>query len=106
MRLLLDEALTSKLKRELPGYVVFTVQDMGWRAKPDSELLDLAEQSFDVLLTTDRNMQYQQNLGKRQRLAVLVLVVAEASIYTLRPMIPSILRVLQHILPGTATELT
>ncbi len=105
MRLLLDEALTSKLKRELPDHEVFTVQDMGWRAKIDAELLVLADQSFDVLLTTDRNMQYQQNMGKLQRLGLVVLVVPEASIFALRPMIPRILLALQHVRRGTTTEI-
>jgi hypothetical protein len=101
----LDEAITSKLKQELPDHEVFTVQDMGWRAKKDAELLVLADQSFDALLTTDRNMQYQQNIAKLRRLAIVVLVVPEASMRTLRPVVSSILILLQHVAPGTATEI-
>lgn len=102
----MDEALTSKLKQELPGHDVFTIQDMGWRARKDAELLALADQSFDVLLTTDRNMRFQQNLAKLRRLSLVVVVVPEASIHALRPLVPSIRSALHDVRPGTAREVS
>jgi predicted nuclease of predicted toxin-antitoxin system len=65
--ILLDENLLSrKLKQPFleAGHAVSNVYDMGWRGLKDREVLDLAEsQPFDVFITADKNLQYQQNLG-------------------------------------------
>lgn len=62
MRVLLDECLPRKLKRELEGHDVRTVPEMGWASRKNGELLRLAATEFDVLLTVDRSLFYQQNL--------------------------------------------
>ena len=54
MRLLLDECVPKRLKRELPGHEVRTVQDMGWAGIKNGALLALADGQFDTLLTVDR----------------------------------------------------
>ncbi|HVG25866.1 MAG TPA: hypothetical protein VND45_17040 [Thermoanaerobaculia bacterium] len=61
-RVLFDENLPRLLRRQLPEFEVRTVQEEGWGAYRNGELLRLAEGIFDVLLTADRRMQYQQNL--------------------------------------------
>lgn len=58
MKVLLDECLPKKLKREVNGDVVKTVPEMGWAGKKNGVLLRLAEQEFDVLLTNDQNLEY------------------------------------------------
>lgn len=76
VHILLDENLLSK-KLKQPflenGHSVNNVYDMGWRGLKDQEILDLAEsQPFDVFITADKNLQYQQNLGNRSiRIVVL-----------------------------------
>jgi hypothetical protein len=60
------------LRRELPGHHVSTAYEMGWSALRNGELLTAAEADFEVFVTTDRSLRYQQNLGGR-RLAILVL---------------------------------
>ena len=60
MRVLIDECLTRKLKFELPDHLVQTVPEAGWASKQNGELLRLAESEFDVFLTNDRNIEYQQ----------------------------------------------
>ena len=63
MRVLLDECLPRRLKRELVGHDVRTAPEMGWASKTNGELLALASAEFDVFLTSDRNLSRQQNLS-------------------------------------------
>lgn len=77
MRVLLDECLPRRLKRELPGHDVRTAPEMGWAGKSNGELLALAARDFDVFLTTDRNLSFQQNVSAVD-IAVVVLVAASA----------------------------
>ena len=51
MRILLDECLPKRLKRDLVGHQARTVPEMGWASKKNGELLALAEPEFDVFLT-------------------------------------------------------
>jgi len=61
-RVLFDENLPRLLRRKLPDFEIRTVQEEGWGAYKNGELLRRAENGFDVLLTADRRMQYQQTL--------------------------------------------
>lgn len=61
-RVLFDENLPRLLRRKLPEFEIRTVQEQGWGAFKNGELLRRAEGHFDVLLTADRRMQYQQKL--------------------------------------------
>ena len=63
MRLLLDECVPKRLKRELRGHDGKTVQDMGWTGIKNGALLRLADGQFDALLTVDQGIAYQQNLS-------------------------------------------
>ncbi len=62
MRILIDESLPRYLKRVLPMHEVSTVQDMGWTGTKNGALLAKAALHFDVFLTGDKNLRYQQNL--------------------------------------------
>ena len=72
MKILLDECTPHVLKRLLTGFEITTVQDHGWAGITNGTLLRLAEEHFDVLITSDQNLKYQQNLANRQ-LAILQL---------------------------------
>ena len=61
-RVLFDENLPRLLRRQLPEFEIRTVQEEGWGAYKNGELLQRATGRFDVLLTADRRMQYQQKL--------------------------------------------
>ena len=93
MRVLLDECLPRPLKRELVGYDVKTAPEMGWASKTNGELLALAAVDFDVFVTSDRNLSYQQNLSTFN-IAVIVLVAASNRFGDLRPLVPRLLEVL------------
>ena len=67
MRILIDECVDPRVKALFPGHEAKTVHDMGWDQLADGPLLELAEQAFDVLITIDRNLEDQQNLGKVRR---------------------------------------
>lgn len=71
MKILIDESLPRYLRRVLTGHEVQTVQEMGWGGIKNGPLLTLAESNFDLFLTADKNLRYQQNLAERQ-LAVIV----------------------------------
>lgn len=62
MRVLLDECVPRKLKQNFERHDVSTVPEMGWASKRNGELLRLAAGRFDVLITVDRSLLYQQNL--------------------------------------------
>lgn len=99
MRVLIDECLPRKLKDELNDHFSQTVPEAGWAAKQNGELLRLAEQEFDVLLTNDQNMEHQQNL-KQFDLAFVILVAPTNDINDLRPLMPSVIAALDTITPG------
>ncbi|HKQ51644.1 MAG TPA: DUF5615 family PIN-like protein [Pyrinomonadaceae bacterium] len=88
MRVLLDECLPQRLKREVQAEVVRTVPEMGWAGTKNGALLRLVEREFDVFLTNDQNLEHQQNL-KHFNLAVVVLVALTNDVEDLMPLMPS-----------------
>jgi predicted nuclease of predicted toxin-antitoxin system len=99
VRILLDECLPKRLKRDLVGHAARTVPEMGWASKRNGELLALAEADFDVFLTVDRNLSFQQDID-RFDVAVLVLVAKGNRHSDLQPLIPDLLAVLVGVAPG------
>ncbi len=61
MKLLLDESLPRRLKQDLAEFDVKTVQDMNWSGKSNGELLSLAADNFNVLITTDQNIEFNKD---------------------------------------------
>ncbi len=99
MRILIDECLPKRLKRELPDHYVRTVPEAGWAGKQNGDLLRVAELDFDVLLTNDQNMEHQQSLNKFD-LAFIVLVAATNDIDDLKPLMPAVNEILPNLSPG------
>jgi hypothetical protein len=89
MRVLLDECLPRKLKQDIRADIVRTVPELGWASVDNGALLRLAESKFDVFLTQDRNLEYQQNLATVD-LAVIVLVAPTNDIDDLRPLMNTV----------------
>ncbi len=98
MHVLIDECLPKKLKRELSGHTVFTVQEKGWSGLENGDLLRVAENEFDVWVTADKNVEYQQNLD-RFDIAVVVLVTPRSRLDMLLPLMPQLRETLQVIRP-------
>jgi hypothetical protein len=94
LKILLDEDLPRQLKRELAGHEVATVREMRWNGIKNGRLLGLATSAgFDVFLTADRSIPYQQNVPALG-LAVVLLAVPHNGIATIRKILPDILSTL------------
>jgi hypothetical protein len=100
---LLDECLPRKLRQLLPGHHVLTVPEMGWAGIKNGPLLQLAEPAFDVFMTIDGNLQYQQNL-RSTTLAIIALAAHDNTFESLEPLMPKVLVVLESISPSTFTR--
>ena len=99
MKLLLDECIDLRLARDLPGHFVRTVPQMGWGSIKNGRLLRLAEKEFDVFVTVDRNLSFQQHLPKFS-IAVAVLRAKSNRIEDLRPLTAPLLAALPEMKPG------
>jgi hypothetical protein len=99
MKVLRDEWLPKKLKREVEADEVKTVPEVGWASKKNGELLRLAQLDFDVPLTNDQNLEHQQNL-KKFDLAFVVLVALTNDIDGLKPLMPAANEAMRTIQPG------
>ncbi|MEP6673126.1 MAG: DUF5615 family PIN-like protein [Chthoniobacter sp.] len=102
MKILLDECIDRRLARDLKGHVVKTAPQMGWADIKNGRLLALAEKEFEVFVTMDRNLSFQQHLPKFQ-IAVLVLKAYSNRLVDLQPLAPKILAVLPTLQVGVAT---
>jgi hypothetical protein len=102
MLILLDECIDRRFAKEIQGHVVKTVPEMGWANFKNGHLLRIAQQEFDVFITIDRHLPYQQNIS-RLSIAVIVLQAKTNRLADLQPLVP----LLQEMLPtapiGTAT---
>lgn len=99
MRILLDECLPKRLKRDLVGHEARTVPEMGWASKKNGELLALAEADFQVFVTVDRNLSFQQDVS-RFKVAVVVLLANGNRYSDLQPLVANLLQVLADVAPG------
>jgi len=101
MKLLLDECIDRRLAREFVGYEVKTVPQMGWAGIKNGQLLALAEEEFDVFITVDRNLSFQQNLPQFD-IVVIVLQAPSNRLADLKPLIPKVLAILSTAAKGQA----
>jgi len=104
LRVLLDECLPKKIKREFVDCVVSTVPEMGWAGKKNGELMKVAHDQFDVFVTADQNLRYQQNLSYAD-IGVIVLVAVNNRIETLAPLMPQVNEALKSIAAGQVVEI-
>ena len=105
MRLLLDECVPKGLARDSSDHDVSTVPQMGWAGLKNSALLSEAASQFDVLVTTDQNLEFQQNIPSFD-IALLVLVAPRNDIDLLRPLVPRALEVLDGARSGHVFRIT
>lgn len=103
MRVLLDECFPRALRVELPGHEVTTVAEAGWAGVKNGALLQLAATRFEVLLTVDRNLEYQQNFSSLT-IAVIVVDAPSNDVEILRPLMPKVLEALPKVKSGIVTH--
>lgn len=100
MRVLLDECVPRPLKRFLQGHAVRTVTEMGWKGAQNGDLLSrIRAAAFDVLVTVDQNLPYQQNL-QAAGVSIIVLRAAGTRLQDLEPLMPALCDRLLTITPG------
>ena len=99
MRILLDECVNPRVKDAFVDCEVQTVQSMGWAGIKNGKLMALAQQSFDVFVTVDKNLEYQQNLSKLS-LGLIVVTVPDNNIRYFRPIFPQLLSTAHSVRPG------
>ncbi len=92
MKILLDECVTKKVKPLLIGHTVFTIGQMEWSGLKNGMLLKRAvQENFDILLTIDKNISYQQNISQ-YNIAVVVLNSNDSNIEELKSFIPNFIK--------------
>lgn len=105
MRILLDECIDRRLARDLPDLYVRTVPQMGWAGIKNGELMRYAESGFDVFITVDRNLSYQQNVPKYE-IALIVLRVVSNRWSDLSPFAAQIIELVPNCRPGSVSVLS
>jgi len=97
MKILLDENIDVDFVKEFTGYQVETVKSMNWTGKENGELLTLAVKNrFEVLITLDSNLQYQQNLSKFD-ISVINLKLKDSRLKTLKLLVMEIVKHLKRL---------
>ncbi len=101
MKILLDECLDRRFAKDFLNHEVRTVSQMGWAGIKNGELMRLTEKEFDVFVTVDRNLSYQQNLPNFD-IAVIVIRSISNRYQDLAPFSTRILEILPMLKRGKA----
>jgi hypothetical protein len=104
MKVFPDECVDWRLSRDLVGLDVKTAQQMGWTAIKNGELLALASKHFEIFVTVDRNLSFQQNIAALS-IAVIVLQAKTNRLSDLRTLIPEILASIEAAKPGKVVHI-
>jgi predicted nuclease of predicted toxin-antitoxin system len=99
MKLLLDECTPKRLRYDFSGHAVHTVEEAGLKGLKNGVLLQIASSRFDVLITVDQNIPFQQHLPDLQ-IAIVILVARSNRYSELRSMILKVQEALADIKPG------
>ena len=103
MRILFDQGVPAPLRDRLLGHEVQTAFERGWSSLNNGELLSAAEDAFDILITTDGNLEYQQNLIGRR---IAILVLPTTSWPRLQEMTSAIANTVDALQPGEYRKLS
>ena len=104
-RVLFDEDMPRQLRRDLPEFEIRTVQEEGWSAVKNGELLRRASESFEVLVTADRNLPRQQNLA-RFTIGVVVIAAVDTRLPHLRSLLPQLRNAIANVGAGSVVTVT
>ncbi|HEY2755290.1 MAG TPA: DUF5615 family PIN-like protein [Pseudolabrys sp.] len=99
MRFFLDECIDWRLSREIVGHDVSTARQMGWTTVENGELLSLSAEQFDVFVTVDRILAFQQRIVDLP-IAVIVLRAKSNRLTDLKPLVPGLLAAFGEAKPG------
>ena len=102
MRIFLDACVDWRLAHDITGHEVTTAHQIGWATLQNGELLALAARQFEVFITVDRNLSFQQNLPSFD-IAVVVLRCASNRLSDLQRLVPELLSCLASARRGMVT---
>ena len=95
MNILLDECVPRKLGNHLSGHTVKTVVQVGWKGIVNGELLKMASTNFNVFVTVDRNLAFQQN-PRSLPIPVIVIHSTSVTLKDLLEFVPAILKIIEQ----------
>ena len=104
-QVLFDENMPRKLRRDLAEFHIRTAQEEGWSAFKNGALLTRASETFDVLVTIDQRMRYQQNMP-RFAIGVVVIEVPDTRFVHLRALVPDIRHAIDKVQTGQVLVVT
>jgi hypothetical protein len=102
MKILFDQGVPNPLRHVLPGHQVSTAYEKGWSQLKNGDLLNAAEAAFDLLVTTDQNLQHQQNRSAR---SIAILVLTTTSWPVIRSRTSDVVAAIDALQPGEYREL-
>jgi hypothetical protein len=102
MRILFDQGTPVPIRRYLTGHIVGISADLGWERLRNGDLLAVAEQAgYELLLTTDKNLRYQQNLKER---VIAIVVIGHSQWPALEPIVQRVVDAVNVALPGSYSD--
>lgn len=101
-KVLFDENMPRKLRRDLPEFAVRTVQEEGWAGLKNGDLLRKAALSFDVLVTADQRIRFQQNVLQFD-IGVVVIETFDTTLANLRTLLPQLKSAIEDAIGGAIT---
>jgi hypothetical protein len=102
VKIIIDECVPHIVKKRLPQREIKTVQEMGWAGVKNGELLKLVEAEFEIFITSDKNLRYQQNLQNRK---IAILLLPSNQIPVVKNLLPQIDEELERIKSSDFVEL-
>ena len=104
MRVLFDQGTPAPLRASLPQHAVETAYELGWATLKNGELITAAESAgFEVLVTTDKNLKYQQNLAARR---IAIVVLSTTSWPRIRAALPSVVEAIGAAVASSYSEVS
>jgi hypothetical protein len=108
IKIVLDECIPKKLKYRIeeldPDFFVKTTPEMGWASLSNGELLSVAEKEFDVFITSDKNLSFQQSVSSSS--IQIVLLIAKTNTYEdLLPLVKKLTPLIKAHKPGVFLEI-
>ena len=99
-RVLFDEDVPRQLRRDLPEFKIRTVQEEGWSSVKNGELLRLSSPMFDVFVTADKRLRYQQNIA-RYSIGVVIIATRDTRLPRLQQALDELRAAIHDVAPGT-----
>jgi hypothetical protein len=104
-RVLFDEDVPRQLRRELPEFEIRTVQEERWEAVKNGELLRRGSQTFDVLVTADKRLRFQQNIS-RFHIGVVIIATRDTRLPRLQLLVDDLRAAIRDVAPGAVIVVT